>query len=50
MPEIVFYSWQSDTPNKTNRSLIELALENALKRIRDDDSVALEPVIDRDTG
>jgi hypothetical protein len=24
---IVFYSWQSDLPNKTNRGLIEDALE-----------------------
>ena len=28
---VVFYSWQSDLPNKTNRGLIEEALEKACK-------------------
>lgn len=46
---LVFYSWQSDLPNKTNRSFIEDALEKAVKMIRDDDSIHIEPVIDRDT-
>src|SRR6266699_1291017 len=46
---LVFYSWQSDLPNKTNRSFIEEALEKAAKAIRDDDSIQVEPVIDRDT-
>ncbi len=46
---LVFYSWQSDLPNKTNRSFIEDALEKAAKAIRDDDSIQVEPVIDRDT-
>src|SRR5258708_8405472 len=46
---IIFYSWQSDLPNKTNRGFIEQALKNAVKAIRDDDSVQIEPVFDRDT-
>ena len=46
---LVFYSWQSDLPNATNRGFIEKALENAAKIIRDDDSIQVEPVIDRDT-
>jgi hypothetical protein len=46
----VFYSWQSDLPNSTNRSFIEKALENAAKSIRADDSIKVEPVIDRDTA
>jgi hypothetical protein len=46
---IVFYSWQSDLPNATNRSLIFDALERAAKKIRTDDSVTVEPVLDRDT-
>src|SRR5262249_54774811 len=45
----VFYSWQSDLPNKTNRGLIHEALERAAKRLRSDDSLGVEPVIDRDT-
>jgi hypothetical protein len=45
----VFYSWQSDLPNGTNRSFIEKALEDAAKAIRADDSIMIEPVIDRDT-
>ena len=45
----VFYSWQSDLPNPTNRNLIQDALERAAKKIRTDDSLAVEPVLDRDT-
>ncbi|ABA23862.1 hypothetical protein Ava_4263 [Trichormus variabilis ATCC 29413] len=45
----IFYSWQSDLPNKTNRGFIETALEAAAKSIRNDDSIQVEPVIDRDT-
>ena len=45
----VFYSWQSDLPNATNRGLILDALERATKIIRTDDSLAVEPVVDRDT-
>lgn len=46
----VFYSWQSDLPNSTNRGFIQKALENAAKAIRADDSIKVEPVIDRDTA
>ena len=45
----IFYSWQSDLPNATNRGFIEKALEDAAKFIRNDDSIEVEPVIDRDT-
>lgn len=45
----VFYSWQSDLPNSTNRGFIEKALEKATKAIRTDESIEIEPVIDRDT-
>jgi hypothetical protein len=45
----VFYSWQSDLPNATNRGLIQEALERAAKMIRADDSLAVDPVLDRDT-
>jgi len=46
----VFYSWQSDLPNSTNRGFIEKALEGAAKAIRSDESIEIEPVIDRDTA
>jgi hypothetical protein len=45
----VFYSWQSDLPNATNRGFIEKALEDAAKSIREDESIKVEPVLDRDT-
>lgn len=50
MKRIAFYSWQSDLPNSTNRGFIEKALENAVKKIRADDTIEVEPVIDRDTS
>ncbi len=45
----IFYSWQSDLPNNTNRGFIGDALEKAVKSIRKDNSITVEPVIDRDT-
>ena len=45
----IFYSWQSDLPNATNRGLIGDALEKATKSLRADESVDVEPVVDRDT-
>ena len=49
MASIVFYSWQSDLPNSTNRGFIQQALERAAKDIKSDESILVEPVIDRDT-
>jgi hypothetical protein len=45
----IFYSWQSDTRAAANRTLIKEALEAAAKELRDDGSISVEPVIDRDT-
>ena len=45
----IFYSWQSDLPNKTNRGFIQDTLEKAIKEIQNDNSIEVEPVIDRDT-
>lgn len=45
----VFYSWQAQRPSKTNRGLILEALERAAKKLRADDSLGVDPVIDRDT-
>lgn len=49
MKKTVFYSWQSDLPNGTNRSLIENALNEVAKEIISDSETDIEPVIDRDT-
>jgi hypothetical protein len=46
----VFYSWQSDLPNPTNRSFIETALTRAVRSIQNDTSIEVEPVLDRDTA
>ena len=45
----IFYSWQSDLPNRTNRRLIGDALEKAAKNLGADEALDVEPVIDRDT-
>lgn len=49
MRRIVFYSWQSDLPNATNRGFVQRALERAAEEIASDDEVEVEPVVDRDT-
>lgn len=49
MKKIVFYSWQSDLPNPTNRGFIQQALENVVTKIANDKTVEVEPVTDRDT-
>lgn len=50
MKRIIFYSWQSDLPNPTNRGFIQTALEKAASQIAADDTIEVEPVIDRDTA
>jgi len=45
----IFYSWQSDTKAAANRTLIQNALEGAVKELRADGSISVEPVIERDT-
>jgi hypothetical protein len=49
MNATIFYSWQSDTKAAANRTLIQDALESAAKEMRADDSITVEPVVDRDT-
>jgi hypothetical protein len=44
----IFYSWQSDLPNKTNRGFIGDALALAVKELHRDPEILVEPVIDRD--
>lgn len=50
MNKVVFYSWQSDLPNFSNRGFIENALKKAVTIIADDESIKVQPVIDRDTA
>lgn len=38
---VVFYSWQSDLPNKTNRGLVEAALTKACKELSADLELAI---------
>jgi hypothetical protein len=45
----VFYSWQSELANNTNRGFIGTALEKATKAIRDDATVEHAPRLDSDT-
>ncbi|MCB1593264.1 MAG: hypothetical protein KDI90_12525 [Alphaproteobacteria bacterium] len=45
----VFYSWQSDLPNKTNRGFIEEALEKALQNLKAHIKVEVCPRLDKDT-
>jgi hypothetical protein len=47
---VIFYSWQSDLDGQTNRWFIEHALKNAVKAIKKEDSLQVEPVLDRDTA
>ena len=46
----VFYSWQSDLPNATNRGLIQGALESALRALGESSDVAEAPRLDKDTA
>lgn len=45
----IFFSWQSDLPNKTNRNLIENSIKLALKKMNQDSQYSLITEIDRDT-
>lgn len=46
----VFYAWQSDSDPRINRSFIETALKEAIKRIDNDISVQASPRLDKDTA
>ena len=50
MRNTVFFSWQSDLPNKTNRSFIETCLEKSIKSLKKDVDYKLELNLDRDTN
>jgi hypothetical protein len=46
----IFYSWQSQLPNATNRGFIEAAVKQAAKAVRDDVTIDARPEVDRDTA
>lgn len=47
MNKTIFYSWESDLPNNTNRSFIQTALEKAIGELKKEE-LHLEIAIDRD--
>ncbi len=47
MQHTIFYSWQGDLPNNTNRGFLRAALEEAASALAAD--LAVEPRIDQDT-
>jgi hypothetical protein len=52
MPQHVFFSWQSDTPNRLARNFVESCLERAIGELKADAEVDLadrEIKVDRDT-
>ncbi|MEZ5015923.1 MAG: hypothetical protein R2800_02650 [Flavipsychrobacter sp.] len=49
MENKIFYSWQSDLPNSTNRSFIERCLKRAIEELRNEDEIHLDIAVDRDT-
>jgi hypothetical protein len=46
----IFYSWQSDLPNSINRGFIEDCLRRAIKDVKADEALELDPCLDRDTA
>ncbi|MCH8875590.1 MAG: hypothetical protein IIA89_02055 [Chloroflexi bacterium] len=45
----IFYSWQSDLPDSTNREFLEEALNAVAGNLVEDEEIIVDPVIDRDT-
>jgi len=50
MKRTIFYIWQSDITPSANRNFILRALEEAAKSLQTDDTLNVEPVVDRDTS
>ena len=49
MKYTIFYSWQSDLPNNTNRGFIEDVINKSIADFNSNDQYELEVSIDRDT-
>ena len=50
MKRTIFYSWQSQLPNATNRTFIRDALEKAAKEVGKDATIDVRPDVDQDTA
>ena len=48
MKVTIFYSWQSDLPNNTNRGFIERALNKAVESIKAEAEMVIDPCVERD--
>jgi hypothetical protein len=48
--QTIFYSWQSDLPNNTNRGFIQEQLEAAVTELKITEQLKVDPVVDRDTA
>jgi hypothetical protein len=49
MENTIFYSWQSDLPNNSNRGFLESCLKNVPKEVNNVGQFSIEFTIDRDT-
>ena len=49
MNNTIFYSWQSDLPNDSNRGFIESCLNKVSKKISTISPFSIDFVLDRDT-
>lgn len=49
MKNTVFYSWQSDLPNNTNRGYIESCIQTAITQLNKSEEFCLDVTLDRDT-
>lgn len=47
--QTIFFSWQADCPNSTNRGFIEDCLERAINELNEEGELTVEACIDRDT-
>jgi hypothetical protein len=45
----IFYSWQSDKLSKVNKDFIQSATKQAIKRLKRDVDLSIDPALDRDT-
>jgi hypothetical protein len=45
----IFHSWQSDSPSSTNRNFIADCLDRAIKKLKKDANLKIEPTLDRET-
>jgi len=49
MSRVIFYSWQSDLPNKNNRNFIEKSIKQSIKALVNNNEIKIFMDYDRDT-